>query len=74
MSFDSNILIYGLDGSLLKKIHTGLSKVNRVKEDIIFLEEIIKGFFSDSKEEYKLKFDDCEKLEEFQLFIENQIK
>lgn len=39
----------------------------------IFLKEKIKGFFSDSLEEYKIRFEDIERMEEFQLFMENQI-
>jgi hypothetical protein len=40
----------------------------------LFLEEKIKGFFADSIEEYKIRFDEFERMEEFQLFIENQIR
>lgn len=40
---------------------------------MVFLEEVIKGFFTDSKEEYKIKFDDGDRMEEFILFMENKI-
>ena len=59
---------------MLKKINTGCSKVNKTEGQTLFLQEKIKGFFSDSLEEYKLRFEDAERMEEFQLFIENQIK
>lgn len=74
MTYDYIMIIYNLEGELLKKINTGCSKVNRTEGQTLFLQEKIKGFFSDSLEEYKLRFEDAERMEEFQLFIENQIK
>lgn len=56
MTYDYIMIIYNLDGELLKKINTGSSKVNRTEGQTLFLKEKIKGFFSDSLEEYKLRF------------------
>lgn len=39
----------------------------------MFIEERTKGFFRESVSEYKLKFDETDRMEEFILFIENQI-
>ena len=52
------MIIYSTEGVLLKKIHTSSSKVNKTEGQTLFLEEKIKGFFSDSIEEYKLRFED----------------
>ena len=40
---------------------------------MVFLEELIKGFFKDSKEEYKIKFEDGDRMEEFIFYMENQV-
>lgn len=56
MTYDYIMIIYNLEGELLKKINTGSSKVNRTEGQTLFLQEKIKGFFSDSLEEYKLRF------------------
>ena len=53
----------------MKRIHTSSSKINKVENNTVFLQEKIKGFFSDSVEEYKIRFEEVERLEEFQLFI-----
>lgn len=74
MTYDFIMLIYDLEGKLLKKISTSASKVSKVEGQVLFLSEKISGFFSDSVEQYKIRFEDSERLEEFQLFIENQIK
>jgi hypothetical protein len=36
---------------------------------VVFLEETTKGFFSDGKEEYQIKFESFDSLEEFLVFI-----
>lgn len=74
MTYDSTMIIYSKEGECLKKIHTSASKINKIEGNTVFLQEKIKGFFSDSVEEYKVRFDNIERLEEFQLFMENQIK
>lgn len=56
MTYDYIMIIYNLEGELLKKINTGSSKVNKTEGQTLFLQEKIKGFFSDSLEEYKLRF------------------
>lgn len=57
LTFDHFLAIFDKNGTLLKKIHSSSTKINNVNEDnIVFLEETKKGFFSDSKEEYQLKF------------------
>ena len=56
MTYDYIMIIYNLEGELLKKINTGSSKVSRTEGQTLFLQEKIKGFFSDSLEEYKLRF------------------
>ena len=59
---------------MLKKIQTKASKISKVDDgNIVFLEEVIKGFFKDSKEEYKIKFDDGDRMEEFILYMENNV-
>jgi hypothetical protein len=58
MTYDYIMIIYSTEGVLLKKIHTSSSKVNKTEGQTLFLEEKIKGFFSDSIEEYKLRFED----------------
>lgn len=59
----------------MKKISSSSSRINKVGDNnTVFLEETIKGFFTDSKEEYQVKFEDSDRMEEFILFIENQIK
>lgn len=58
---------------MLKKLHTHSTKIDKIEGNTIFLKEKIKGFFTDSIEEYKVKFEEIERLEEFQLFMENQI-
>jgi hypothetical protein len=56
MTYDYNMIIYNLEGDLLKKINTNSSKVKKTEGQTLFLQEKLKGFFSDSIEEYKLKF------------------
>lgn len=74
MTYDHIMVIYSKEGVFLKKISTTSSKINKIEGDTLFLQEKIKGFFSDSVEEYKIRFEDTERMEEFQLFMENQIK
>lgn len=62
MTYDYNMIIYNLEGDLIKKIHTNSSKVKKTEGQTLFLQEKQKGFFSDSLEEYKLKFEDVERL------------
>lgn len=50
MTYDFLMIIYNSEGELLKKITTSASKVKRVEGETIFLEEKVKGFFSDSIE------------------------
>lgn len=63
MTYDYSMIIYSLGGDLLKKISTNSSKVKKTEGQTLFLQEKQKGFFSDSLEEYKLKFDEPERLE-----------
>ncbi len=63
MTYDYIMIIYNKDGDFLKRIHTTSSKVSKVEGNIVFLQEKVKGFFSDSLEEYKLRFDESERLE-----------
>ena len=74
MTYDYVMLIYSREGKELKQISTAASKVSKVEGMVLFLSEKVTGFFKDSVEEYKIKFTDPEKLEEFQLCIENQVK
>lgn len=50
MTYDYIMLIYNMEGNLLKKINTSSSKVNKTVGNTLFLEENIKGFFTDSIE------------------------
>lgn len=62
MTYDSIMLIYSREGECLKKIHTSAAKINKIEGNTIFLQEKIKGFFSDSIEEYKVRFEEIERL------------
>lgn len=56
MTYDYNMIIYSLPGEQIKKISTNCSKVKKTEGQTLFLQEKQKGFFSDSLEEYKIKF------------------
>lgn len=72
LTYDNSLsIINNNDNELVRKVNLSLAKINKVDGNLVFLEETIKGFFSDSKEEYQLKFDDFDSLEEFMVFIEN---
>jgi hypothetical protein len=58
MTYDYTMIIYDLSGELLKKISTNSSKVKKTEGQTVFLQEKQKGFFSDSIEEYKLRFEE----------------
>lgn len=58
MTYDHTMIIYDLSGELLKKINTNSSKVKKTEGQTVFLQEKQKGFFSDSIEEYKLRFEE----------------
>jgi hypothetical protein len=50
LTFDHHLLLFDIEGIMLKNIHTSSSKINKVNDDnVVFLEEVIKGFFKDSK-------------------------
>lgn len=63
MTYDYTMIIYDLAGVLLKKISTSSCKVKKTEGNTLFLQEKLKGFFSDSLEEYKLRFEEAERLE-----------
>ena len=74
LTFDHILALFDKEGSLLQSISSESTKINKVCENnVVFLEEKTKGFFRDKKEEYQLKFEEGDRMEEFILFMENQI-
>ena len=74
LTYDHYLALYDMNGTLLRKIESSSTKINKVVDpNTVFLEETVKGFFTDSKEEYQVKFEEGDRMEEFILFIENQI-
>ena len=57
LTYDHYLALYDINGTLLRKIQSSSSKINKVVDpNTVFLEETVKGFFTDSKEEYQVKF------------------
>ena len=52
LTYDGSLSIISVgENELIRKVNMKLAKINRVENgNVVFLEETIKGFFSDSKE------------------------
>jgi len=74
IALDGNFVLFGDDGKALKVINAKASTVSKREDTTVFLSENLKGIFSDSKQEYKVRLDSVDEVEEFELYIANQIK
>ena len=74
IALDGHFVLFGEDSKALKVINAKASIISKRKDITIFLSETVKGIFSDSQYEYKVRFQTLDEVEEFELYIANQIK
>lgn len=74
IALDGHFVLFGEDGKVLKVINVKVSTVSKREDTTVFLSETVKGIFSDSQQEYKVRLQTIDEVEEFELYIANQIK
>ncbi len=74
IALDGNFVLFADDGKTLKVINAKASTISKREDATVFLSENVKGIFSDSKHEYKVRLETIDEVEEFELYIANQIK
>jgi hypothetical protein len=57
LTYDNLLGIFNKQNEFVKRVHLKQAKIIKIQPGhVVFLEEVQKGFFSDGKEEYQIKF------------------